>query len=35
MEEETTKALTNVIKIDDARIEDHLGKIVRRWSRRP
>ena len=29
MEEDTSKPLSNVIKIDDARIQDHLGKIVR------
>jgi len=27
--EDTSKPLNNVIKIDDARIQDHLGKIVR------
>jgi len=27
--DDTAKTLTNVIKIDDARIQDHLGKIVR------
>jgi len=29
MEEDTTTTLSNVIKIDDSRIQDHLGKIVR------
>jgi transposase-like protein len=29
MEEDSTKALSNVIRIDDERIQDHLGKIVR------
>jgi len=29
MEEDTTTELSNVIKIDDSRIQDHLGKIVR------
>ena len=29
MEEDTAKPLSNVIKIDDARLQDHLGKIVR------
>ncbi len=29
MEEDSTKPLTNVIRIDDERIQDHLGKIVR------
>ena len=29
MEEDNTKALSNVIRIDDERIQDHLGKIVR------
>ena len=29
MEEDTTKPLSNVIRIDDERIQDHLGKIVR------
>ena len=29
MNEDTQKPLNNVIKIDDARIQDHLGKIVR------
>ena len=29
MSEDTQKPLNNVIKIDDARIQDHLGKIVR------
>ena len=29
MSDDTAKTLTNVIKIDDARIQDHLGKIVR------
>ena len=29
MEEDSTKALSNVIRIDDERIHDHLGKIVR------
>ena len=29
MEEDSTKGLSNVIRIDDERIQDHLGKIVR------
>ena len=29
MEEDSTKPLSNVIRIDDERIQDHLGKIVR------
>ena len=29
MEEDTTTTLSNVIKIDDSRIQDHLGRIVR------
>lgn len=29
MEEDSTKALSNVIRIDDERIQEHLGKIVR------
>ena len=29
MEEDNTKGLSNVIRIDDERIQDHLGKIVR------
>ena len=29
MEEDSTKGLSNVIRIDDDRIQDHLGKIVR------
>ena len=29
MSDDTAKTLTNVINIDDARIQDHLGKIVR------
>ena len=29
MAEDNTKALSNVIRIDDERIQDHLGKIVR------
>ena len=29
MEEDTTKPLSNVIRIDDERIQEHLGKIVR------
>ena len=29
MAKDTTKALGNVIHIDDERIRDHLGKIVR------
>ena len=29
MEEDNTKPLSNVIRIDDERIQDHLGKIVR------
>ena len=29
MGEDSTKALSNVIRIDDERIQDHLGKIVR------
>ena len=29
MEEDNTKALSNVIRIDDERIQEHLGKIVR------
>lgn len=29
MDEDTAKPLNNVVKIDDARIQDHLGKIVR------
>ena len=29
MEKDSTKALSNVIQIDDERIQDHLGKIVR------
>ena len=29
MGEDSTKVLANVIRIDDERIQDHLGKIVR------
>ena len=29
MKEDNTKGLSNVIQIDDERIQDHLGKIVR------
>lgn len=29
MEKDNTKALSNVIRIDDERIQDHLGKVVR------
>lgn len=29
MEQDSTTALGNVIRIDDERIQDHLGKIVR------
>ena len=29
MGEDNTKGLSNVIRIDDERIHDHLGKIVR------
>ena len=29
MEKDSTKGLSNVIRIDDERIHDHLGKIVR------
>ena len=29
MAEDSTKALSNVIRIDDERIQEHLGKIVR------
>ncbi len=29
MEKDSTKSLSNVIRIDDERIQDHLGKIVR------
>jgi transposase-like protein len=29
MEKNSTRSLTNVIRIDDERIQDHLGKIVR------
>ena len=29
MEKDNTKVLSNVIRIDDERIQDHLGKIVR------
>ena len=29
MGEDSTKGLSNVIRIDDERIQDHLGKIVR------
>ncbi len=29
MKEDSTKPLSNVIRIDDDRIQDHLGKIVR------
>jgi len=29
MEKDSTRSLSNVIRIDDERIQDHLGKIVR------
>ncbi len=29
MEKDNTKALSHVIRIDDERIQDHLGKVVR------
>ncbi len=29
MSEDSTRPLDNVIRIDDERIQDHLGKIVR------
>ena len=29
MEKDNTKSLSNIVRIDDERIQDHFGKIVR------